>query len=396
MTSARKVFFRLVVLVSIISFGTIFANAEDHKVLIVGKSGLDCPQAQFTRIQDAIDAATPRETIHICRGVYNEQLHIDKSLDINASYNVFLMPEHVLSNATNLSNGEPVGAVIYASNAEDVRLSGFTLEGLANGMESCSPRLIGIYFKNTSGVLDGIRIRNFKLRRALGGCRSGGGVFIQSGKGGKSTVEIENVFIQDYQKNGITAGGKGTNVSIHDNIVTGMGPTSGAPQNGIQVGFGATGIVSKNTVMNNIWSPCQAATSCEAVATDILVVQSDNVKVIDNTVGLSQVGIFMTGNKGLVARNKALPANAFEGVRVKGNENIVVQNTISESLESDILVQGNENLIEENTLAKAPVGILKTKDSVGNKFAKNKYIAVAVRVQDSSAWAIARKVAPVR
>ena len=396
MTSARKMFVRLAVLIPIISFAVICASAEDHKVLVVSGSGRNCPQAQFTRIQDAIDAAAPKDSIHICKGVYNEQLHIDKSLDINANYDVFLMPQHVLSNATSLPSRDPVGAVIYASNAEGISLSGLTLEGLDSGLNSCTPHLVGVYFQNASGVLNGLRIRNFRLRPELRGCRSGTGVFVQSGKGGKSTVEIENVFIQNYQKNGITADEAGTTVIIHDNIVTGIGATSGAVQNGIQVGFGATGIVSKNTVTNNIWSPCQAATICRALATDILVVQSNNVKVIDNKVGLGQVGIFMTGNKGLVAGNEIFAIKVFNGVRVEGNANIVAQNTILDSVQSDVFVQGNGNSIEENTLAKAPVGILKTNNSIGNKVRNNKYVVVAVPVRDSPAGTIAPKVAAIR
>jgi len=81
-------------------------------------------------------------------------------------------------------------------------------------------------------------------------------------------------------------------------VVTGIGPTTGAAQNGIQIGFGAGGAISGNTVTNNLWSPCTAVDTCAAVATNILVTQSDGVEITDNRAGISQVGISFTGARG--------------------------------------------------------------------------------------------------
>src|SRR3989440_9889543 len=45
-------------------------------MLIVDDDGLDCPNWQFNRIQDAVDAATPGAMIKVCRGTYQEQVTI--------------------------------------------------------------------------------------------------------------------------------------------------------------------------------------------------------------------------------------------------------------------------------------------------------------------------------
>jgi parallel beta-helix repeat protein len=357
-------------------------EAKDHRRIVVSADGSNCPEAQFSRIQDAIDAAAPKDSIHVCRGVYEEQLRITKSLEIEANYDAILVPKQMQSNASSLTTGDRIAAVIYASSAEEIGISGLTVDATASGISSCSPRLIGIYYQNASGSLDWLRIRNVKLGPGLEGCQSGTGVFVQSGNGGKSVVEMENIFIRDYQKNGITANESGTTVLIHKNVVTGIGPTTGAAQNGIQVGFGATGTISRNLVTSNLWSPCSSVQTCQAVATNILVVESDGVSVTDNLVGHSQISIFMDGNHGLLEHNKTFLTSVFDGVRVEGNDNSVKKNKISDSAESGIYVQGNDNLIEQNTIVNAPIGILKTTDSIGNRIEDNHFLNVVVKVQD--------------
>jgi len=51
---------------------------------VVDDDKVECPNAAFTRIQDAVDAASPGDEIHICKGVYVEQVKITKPLDIDA------------------------------------------------------------------------------------------------------------------------------------------------------------------------------------------------------------------------------------------------------------------------------------------------------------------------
>src|SRR5260370_25454771 len=162
-------------------------------------------------------------------------------------------------------------------------------------------------------------IRNFRLGTGLGGCQSGRGIVLQSGVVRVANVEIEKYTIHDFQKNGITADEVGTQVSVHGNVVTGIGPTTGAAQNGIQIGFGAGGAISSNTVTNNFWSPCTAADACAAVATNSLVTQSDGVEVSDNRAGTSQIEIFVHGKQGLVTGNETFASSVFDGIRIDGD-----------------------------------------------------------------------------
>lgn len=356
-----------------------------------------CPAAKYTTIQDAINAASAGDEIVVCNGTYTEQLSINKSLDIEANSGAFLVPSSIQENSMSLATGDAIAAAVLVSNATNVTINGLTVDGVNNGIMECAPRLIGVYFQNSSGVLRHAAVRNFKLSAAsLNACQSGTGVFVESGGGQTSDVEIADCSIHDYQKNGITANELGTNARIHHNVVTGIGPTPGAAQNGIQIGFSATGAIRGNTVANNVWSLCTGASTCETVATDILVTESDGVHITDNTAGVSQVGIFVDGNNAEVRGNRAYNASVFENIRVQGNGSRVANNEVFNGGDADIYVQGNDNFTVNNSITEAPVGILEASGSTGNRFNGNTFFNVGVNIQDPPANSLSKRVVPDR
>jgi hypothetical protein len=97
----------------------------------------------------------------------------------------------------------------------------------------------------------------------FGGWQNGLAVNVESLTSG-NIVTVSNNSVHAYQKNGITAtgaatgaGSPGPNVTISGNYIVGLGATAmnwpgGAGENGVQVGFGASGTVSGNTVNDNI------------------------------------------------------------------------------------------------------------------------------------------------
>jgi hypothetical protein len=351
---------------------------------VVSLNSQTCPGAQFTRIQDAIDASSPHDTIHICNGVYQEQLKITKYLDIDGDAEVYLSPSSIVPNTTDSATGDPTAAAILVTGAELVNLYGFTVDLANNGIAGCSPRLAGILYQNASGRVDTMRVHNVKLSTEFKGCQSGTAILAESSSGGRTSIEIQKCVIKGYQKNGITAVKSGTSAAIHDNIVTGFGPTTGAAQNGIRIGLGAKGSIYKNIVAGNLWSPCQTVNTCRSRGTDILVEQSDDVLVAGNQVLLSQVGILVHGKNNKVALNSAYIIKAFNGIRIQGNYNTVSKNEIGDSEESDIFLDGIENSVTLNKLSNAPVGIMKTSTSTKNLIKENSFNNVAVDVKDSA------------
>jgi Right handed beta helix region len=371
------------------------AIAAQPPQLVVDDDKVECPNAAFTRIQDAVDAASPGATIRVCKGTYVEQLAIGKPLTIAADSGAVLMPGTMQQNSTSLLDGTPIATAILVARTTGVSIDGLTVDGTNNGLTQCAPRLFGIAFQNASGEIGHVAIRNFKLGAALGGCQSGTGIFVQSG-GGISNVEINNSNIHDFQKNGITADEVGTQVSVHDNVVTGIGPTSGAAQNGIQIGFGAGGAISMNTVTNNVWSQCTAVETCLTVATNILVTLSDGVEVSHNGVGISQVGIFLHGNQGLVRGNETFATTVFDGIRIEGDGSRMRDNHVFNGAESGIFISGNNNLVEHNRITEAAVGILKEAGSLGNLIRFNQVFDTPVAVQDPASPSLAAVVSPER
>lgn len=364
--------------------------------LVVDDDKVECPHAGFTHIQDAINAAAAGDRIRICKGTYAEQLTIQKSLMLDADSGAILMPGAMHQNTVSLFDSAPIAAAVLVQNASDVRVRGLIVDGANNGISTCAPDLEGITFQNASGSIERVAVRNFKLGRGLEGCQSGTGIFVQSGGGATSSVEISDCTVHDYQKNGITADEIGTNASIQHNVVTGLGPTTGAAQNGIQIGFGAEGVIERNLVTNNIWSPCNVAATCQFVATNILVTQSDGVEVSRNRAGISQVAIFVAGNNARVLRNETFAAFVFDGVRIEGNQAHVRDNHVFNGAEAGIFLLGDNNVVKENVITEAPIGIFKDMSSMGDLIAANLFFDTPIKVQDPPSAGLARALQPKR
>jgi nitrous oxidase accessory protein NosD len=364
--------------------------------LVVDDDKVECPNAGFTHIQDAIDAASPGDHIRICKGTYMEQLTIRKALDIDADSGAVLMPNAMKQNTTSLFDGAAIATAILVADTTDVSISGLTVDGVNNGIAECAPDLEGITFQNASGSIQRAAIRNFKLGAGLGGCQSGTGIFVQSGGGMISRVSIEDCTIHDFQKNGVTANEIGTTALVRRNVVTGIGPTAAIAQNGIQIGFGAGGAITRNNVTNSVFSTCTAAATCTAVATNILVEQSDGVEVSGNRAGISQVAIFVNGNQAAVERNETFATSVFDGIRVEGNQAEVRRNRVFNGAESGIFVTGNNNVLEDNVITEAAIGILKETGSMGNLIAMNRFFDTPITVQDPASAGLTKKIQPQR
>ncbi len=369
-------------LTSVILAAAPTVKGDDAPTLLVDDDKVQCPTAGFTKIQDAVNAAPAGAKIRVCPGTYNEQVRITKHLTIRGDNGAIVMPSNMSANTTSLATSAPIAAAILVADATNVRLENLTADGANNNIGGCAPTLVGIFYRNASGEISDVAVRNMKLSAALNGCQSGLGIFVQSGGGGTSHVEIEGSSVHDFQKNGITGNETGTRVEISHNVVTGIGPTSGAAQNGIQIGFGAHGAIRANQVANHIWSPCVSVAVCAFNATNILVFQSNDVRVNRNAGGVSQLGIALAGDHNEVDNNIVLDTLVLDGIAVMGNANEVHANSITHSDESGIFIDGNNNDVTANRINEAPIGILKTSGSLGNVVSGNHFFNTPIQVKD--------------
>jgi nitrous oxidase accessory protein NosD len=362
--------------------------------LLVDDDRVQCPTAAFTSIQDAINAANPGSLIHVCPGTYSEQLSITKSLSIEGENGAIVLPSIMVANTTG-SSGAPIAAAILVKNAANVGVEGLIVDTTSNGITECSPDLIGILYQNSSGRIEHNAVRNTKLTTSLNGCQSGDGIVVQSLGGEASKVSIDDNSVHDYQKNGITGNESGTEVTITDNVVTGLGPTNGAAQNGIQIGFGAKGVVIRNTVTDNVWSPCLSLANCAFNATGILVFESDDVRIERNSVATNQVGVFAGGKNAKVESNNISNSLILFGIDLAGDNNLASRNHVTNSGQAAVLIEGNNNSVQGNDLTEAPVGILKLSGTVGNTHSGNLFFDVLIPVLDPTSGGIVH-VAPER
>jgi hypothetical protein len=343
-----------------------------------------CPGATFAKIQAAVNASAVGDTVQVCPGTYPEQVTISKNLTLvgiesgNVGAAVITSPGGgMVQNVTGV--GGPAAAGIAVKSATAVNIVNVTVDGSNNGLTGCGLDLVGIFFQNASGSIKAVATRNQKHGPSLTGCQDGEGIFIQKG-----TVSVTNSSVHSFQKNGITANEQGTFATIAVNTVEGQGPTDGATENGIQVGFGAQAMVQLNSIIDSIWAPDTILDPADA-ATGILVFASKGVVVTRNTVGNTQNAIVFVGDDsegsadlGDVTLNLVFGTRIFDGIILCSNDNLVADNTVNDSDEAGInllgqqacgLIQktGNNNTVVGNTINEACAGILKGPDTSGNK-----------------------------
>jgi nitrous oxidase accessory protein NosD len=363
--------------------------------ILVDATKVNCPSAQFTTIQSAVNAASSGEVIRVCAGTYPEQVTISMSLTLHADNGVVVIPSNVTQNSTGASGGDSIAAIFLVEGAQDVNIDGFIVDGSNNGLTECSPRLIGILYQDASGSIRHNAVRHMSLGPADSGCQSGNGIEVETASGSTSNVSVADNSVWDYQKNGITGNEPGTELFADRNVVSGIGPTTGAAQNGIQIGFGAGGSLTNNTVTDNVWSPCVSPTVCATNATGILIFESNGVSVANNSVATNQIGIFIGGQHSTVVSNTISNSVTLIGIALVGDDDSVRDNTLFHADEAAIYIQGNNNGVMRNEITDAAVGVLKISGSAGNTIAGNTFFATLVTIQDPGA---ARQIAvsPVR
>jgi hypothetical protein len=350
----------------VIGGGSAVAHDDDGGATLVVDDNMACPSADYPSIQLAVNAAPPGSTIYVCPGVYNEQVKIPKPLKIIGKDFMnedapIVKPIGGAPNSTSLASGNPITAIIVADHAQKVEIEGLTVDGSSIVPNACATQLVGIFYRNTSGEIEHNAVRNINLGPGLEGCQSGQGIFVQSGNGKSSYVEIEDNTLHEYQKTGILVNEVGSYADVHGNTVDGLGVSPIIAQNGIQIGWGAKGQVHHNAVMNHIYGPCVSVTQCIATASNILVFGLDgpakDVSVYENVLGNSQVNVYLEADKSKVEKNLIFDSQVFDGIYVLGDYNRIYGNKINNSDEAAIWLDGTKNTVSWNVINEATEGI---------------------------------------
>jgi hypothetical protein len=189
--------------------------------------------------------------------------------------------------------GHFVGGVIQNGGATaNVTNVVITASGLSDICDGGANRLRGILFDTASGSISGVQVVN--LNQGASGCQEGNAIEVRNftPSAATSRVRIDSNTAKNYQKTGIIANGN-VDATITDNAVDGGGPVGYIARNGIQVGFGATGMVKRNTVTGNSY------TGPGAIACGVLVFSDQSAgdplsvgaQVMQNTISENDVGV---------------------------------------------------------------------------------------------------------
>lgn len=175
--------------------------------------------------------------------------------------------------------GDFNGAVVRnAADADEMHVTNLVIDGAltVDGCDAGDNRLRGILFDRAGGTVTDTTVRDIRQGTASG-CQEGNAIEARSfdpatgdATAERVTVTISDNVVTDYQKTGIVASG-GVDAVITRNVVTGDGPVDHIAQNGIQVGFGATALISANTVSGNDYTPTSW------FACGIIIVDADGV-----------------------------------------------------------------------------------------------------------------------
>ena len=213
-----------------------------------------------------------------------------------------------------------------------------------------------------------------------------------------SKVTLENSSVHDFEFAGIGGNEPGTALTVtYDHVRGNLPPATvetcpatpqtgsptnvpgpcGSPQIAIQIGFNATGKITNNTVLDEIWAQ---ATGSNNAASGILVYDAEGITISGNHVGNTQYGISAVGDgacaaHGLVtcsADDASIIGNAVDGTLLLDGIDVcgstggkVIGNTVVGSGQSAIHLDGTcapaasgGITVAGNTINEACAGIL--------------------------------------
>lgn len=327
--------------------------------LVVGKNLETCPNAQYSAIQNAVDAASPGAHIVVCAGTYVEQVLIPAGKD-----NLTLQSKTPLEAVIQAPAVMTSPKAILRIDAQNAQIQQFTIQGPGGG--PCDSLEEGVFVDmGGSAVIVHNHITHIR-DNPFGGCQNGLAVRIGRGstfQTGSGTVK--NNKIDDFQKGGVVIDNTGSTADIENNLVQGVGPTLLIAANGIQVSRGATAQVKNNDVSGNVYTPGTFT------STGILLFSPGATDLENNRMRANDTGIYAyqaTANTTL--DNDGIAASTFDGITVDTSSGTGVHNNKSLSNDQGIGVYASTGAMLDNNQAKnnRSNGFFAYFDTSGNTF----------------------------
>lgn len=311
------------------------AVAVDRFVALAGvDTANSCTSAALpcATIQHAVDVAGPGDVIQVAAGVYNQRVRIESKTDlILEASGATLRPDPAALGPADVPQGSPCSggrgrAVVFIHDSTGIVLNGLVVDGSAAlAAPSETNRLAGIFFRNASGAINGGAVMHLRTEPASSNQVAGLGIIVQTADplpDPLPRVDIRGVTVTDFQKTGIVFSGcdcaadGGPTGSVREStVVSETSPL--VARNGIQVSFGAGGVVLEN---NRVSGMRYTGDPALGLGSAVILASSRANQLRENTLSDSNFGISNIGDLFCAPRADENLANQIRCNQILGND----------------------------------------------------------------------------
>ena len=241
----------------------------------------------YATICEAIDNASSGDMIYVKNGVYHENIIIDKSVSVIGENS---------KNTIVIGSGGFLGSNVFTIEADNVVISGFTIESLSYSNASYCASGIGIGVGNLTSFTVGEE------------------TIPSNSIGGDNCSIIGNYIVNASWGIVCSGGGKSYTTISHNNITANN-------EGGIALYGGSSKIISENSICNN-------------------------------TAG---AGIVLSGYLDQISKNYI--CGNLRGIELGSSNAVIYGNNITQNSINGLYVQTSNNIISANSIADNPIGI---------------------------------------
>ncbi len=249
----------------------------------------------FATIQEAVNAVSAGGTVNVAAGIYVEQVEITNDITVigSGSGTIIQSPAILTKSYTTSAANKPV---VHVHDTANVVLQNFVVDGNGQGGESLNYRFMGVSYYRAGGLIANLTVKGVR-DNPIDGDQTGDAIYAYSDIAPIRNLEVVGCNVFDFQKNGITMNGADLVANVHGNQVTGAGEVNFIAQNGIQFGFGSSGLIQSNAVSGCYYIP-------DDEACGILIYQS-GATITANVISACQqgVGVDTPVAMGVIANN---------------------------------------------------------------------------------------------
>lgn len=338
-----------------------FAGHARAVTLLVDDDNVPCISGTaFHRIGDAVAVANVGDEIQICPGLYAEQVVLTKSLTLRGlsqgNQRPVVMPANLPISRPSTQGAISIRAGILVDAAKAV-IEDLDVDLRFANLAGCSPVVAGIYLRNASGAVEGVRVTGAHADAT--GCDTGVGLIVEGGRLGsdfgrpifrKAVLSIRASEFSNNQKGGIVALGDGTVLRVQASSVTGAGANGVGTPNGIELSSGAKARLQDFEVRN-----LRSAVPGK-LSVGVLVFRAGKVRLRRPTMTHVEAGVFVVGDSTRVLDGQFGDITS-DGIVFLGEKNRAFSNDLDVSSVSGVFMDGNRNIVRGGTISRMPVGV---------------------------------------